>query len=110
MNIQLTGAVTNQPPLKILFISDTDNNKALDCGLQSYFFYPSLLNQLVTIYTQRVCNSTAEVQGLTPLVVHTDITLCESLLLRKLIHHFTQERRICFIKLILLFCVISIQL
>jgi hypothetical protein len=40
MNIQLRGAVTNQPPLKILFILDTDNNKALDCGLQSYFFIP----------------------------------------------------------------------
>jgi len=35
VHVQLRGAVTNQPPLKILFILDTDNTKALDCGLQS---------------------------------------------------------------------------
>lgn len=64
MHIQLRGAVTNQPPLKILVILDTDNNKALDCGLQSYFLSHSLLPQLVAIYIQRVCNYTDEVQGL----------------------------------------------
>jgi len=44
VHIQLRGAVTNQPHLKILFILGTDNNKALDCGLQSYFFIPQSFN------------------------------------------------------------------
>lgn len=38
VHIQLRGTVTNQPPLKILVILDTDNNKALDCGLQLFFY------------------------------------------------------------------------
>jgi hypothetical protein len=64
VHIQSRGAVTNLPHLKILFILDTDNNKALDCGLQSYFFYPTVfLTSLVAIYIQRVCNYTDEVQG-----------------------------------------------
>jgi hypothetical protein len=53
MNTQLRGAVTNQQSLKVLFILDTDNNKVLDCGFQSYFFIPqSFKSTRGNIYTE----------------------------------------------------------